>query len=107
MKFTLVPKIISAAVLLVILLLPFLWLRGCSKPPKLNEQEIQRGEQAVKDRNDKELKEILINSEVREKQIEANVADAKAVTAAAVQEAREKYANMNTSELAAELEKRK
>ena len=78
-----------------------------SRKPKLNEQEIQKGEQAVKDRNDAELKKILVDSDVREKEIDANVSNAKAATVNAIEESKKKYENMNTSELAAELEKRK
>lgn len=107
LKFTLVPKLISAAIVLALLLLPLLLMRGCGKPPKLDEAEIQKGEQAVKERNDKELREILTNSDVREKQIDANLAYAENKTVEAIHEAKEKYRNMNTDELAAELEKRK
>lgn len=99
--------IILALVLLAVLSFG-LWMRSCfSKPPKLDEQEIQEGERAVEDRNDQKLRAILTNSDVKEKMIVANVANAEAEKVNAIQEAREKYANMNTSDLAAELEKRK
>ena len=81
--------------------------RSCNKPPKLNEAEIQKGEQAVKERNDKELRDILTNSDIREAQIDANVAYAENKTVQVQHESKEKYRNMNTDDLAAELEKRK
>lgn len=101
-------RIVAGAVAVFILVIGFgLVYRACNKPPKLNEAEIQKGEQAVKDRNDAALKEILVQSDVREAEIVANVANAEVEKVNAIQEAREKYANMNTSDLAAELEKRK
>jgi len=93
---------------LVLILIFGLWMKSCfTKTPKLNEAEIQKGEQAVKERNDAALKEILVQSDVREAQIEANVSNARAETVNAIAEAKEKYANMNTSQLAEELERRK
>lgn len=100
-------KLVSLGILAVLIIAVVLGVRSCGKAPKLNEAEIQKGEQAVKERNDKELREILVNSDVREAQIEANVSNAKAETINAIAEAKEKYANMNTDELAAELERRK
>lgn len=102
------PKLIALGVLLVLILVVVFSFKGCGKSaPKLNEQEIQKGEQAVKERNDKELRQILTSSDVREAEIEANVANAKAETVNAIADAKAKYANMNTDELAAELERRK
>lgn len=93
---------------LLFVLILVLSVRSCfNKPPKLNEAEIQKGEQAVKDRNDKVLKEILTNSDVQEAKINANISNSEADTVNAIKEAKEKYANMNTSDLAAELERRK
>jgi uncharacterized membrane protein len=93
---------------LVLLLSLGLWVRSCGKKTvKLNEKEQQEVARAIEEKNDAKLKEKLIEIEVKEAEIDANVASAQAATWAAQQNAREKYANMNTSELAAELEKRK
>lgn len=97
--------ILAAALLLTGVVLG---VRSCMKPvPKLDDAEIQKGEQAVKERNDKELREILTNSDIREAQIDANVAYAENKTVQVQHESKEKYRNMNTDDLAAELEKRK
>jgi hypothetical protein len=74
---------------------------------KLDERQLQEAARAIEQKNDAKLKEILIEAEVKEAEIDQTVANAQAETWAVQQNAREKYANMNTSELAAELEKRK
>lgn len=82
--------------------------RGCkSRTVKLNEAEIQKAQEAIKTRNDEELRKILVDVEVREKTIDANVAEANAATVNAQFEAKKKYSEMNTSQLAEELEKLK
>lgn len=93
--------------IVVLLLLVIGVYRGCSKPPKLDEAEIQKGEQAVKERNDAELRRILVESEVREKEIDANVANANAEKINAIYESRQKWANANTADLQAEFDRRK
>ena len=100
-------KLVSAVVLLALLLLPLLLMRGCSKPPKLNEQEIQKGEQAVKANNDAALKEVLVESDVRVATVDANVAYAENVAINARAESREKWDNANRDELQAEFNNRK
>lgn len=81
--------------------------RGCkSSPPKLDEAEIQKAEQAIKDRNDKELREILAASDAREAVIDSNVANAERDKIQNLHEARKKWANANISELQAEFERR-
>lgn len=91
----------------VVLLFLVLQIRSCfNRPPKLDEAEIQAGEQAVKERNDKELRQILTNSDVREAQIEANVTNAKAEAVNARHESEKKWANANISDLQAEFDRR-
>ena len=96
-----------AAGLIVIIIIGGLVFRACKPKAKLNESEIQKGEQAVKERNDKELREILANVDAREEVIAGNVANAERETEKAKEESKKKYEAMNTDELAAELEKRK
>jgi signal transduction histidine kinase len=93
------------SVLLVVVILAF---RGCGRSsPKLNEAEIQRGEQAVREQNRKELEEILTAAEVREAEIAGEVANSKAATVNAIHEARGKYSAMSIEELQAEFERGK
>ena len=77
---------------------------GLRPPAKLNEAEVQRGEQAIKEQNKAELVEILTTAEVREKAIDANVANAKADTVNAVYEAKKKYSEMEIEELRRQFE---
>lgn len=81
--------------------------RSCGRPAKLNEQQIQRAEAAVKQRNDAELKQVLVEADVDAKRIDANVATAKAQTVNEIAESKKKYENMSLDELAAEFERRK
>lgn len=95
-------KHIIAPAMILLVVVAFFY-RACNKPPKLNEQEIQKGEQAVKDRNDKALKEILAASDVREQGIDNSIKAAEDAT----EKAKRNYDNLTTDELAAELERRK
>lgn len=94
---------------IALLLLVVFAYRGCSgrSKAKLDEKAIQEGENAVKERNDAKLKEILANADAREEVIAGNVANAERETEKAKAEAKKKYDAMTTDELAAELEKRK
>ena len=95
------------ATICLIALLSILFTRSCGPKPKLNEAEIQQGERAVQERNDAALKEILVQSEVREKEIEANVANAEKEKINAIHESRKKWANANIDDLRQEFERRK
>lgn len=98
---------IVAGILLVVVLSAVAF-RSCGrKPTKLNEAEIQRGEQAIKEQNKQELVEILAKAEVREQAIDANVANGRVATINAVKEARDKYSDMSIEELQAEFGKGK
>ena len=99
-------RIVVPAVVLIVAGV-FVW-RACGpKPPKLNEKEIQESITAVEQKNDAKLREILTAAEVREKQIDDNLANAKADRVNAVADARRRYDNMNTADLAAEIERLK
>lgn len=88
---------------IAILVIGIFVYRSCNKPPKLNEAEIQKGEQAVKERNDKVLRDILANSDVREQAIDDSIKAAED----AKEKAKRSYEHLTTDELAAELERRK
>jgi uncharacterized membrane protein len=92
--------VLGAIVLLVIVVFVY---RACSRPPKLNEAEIQKGEQAVKERNDKALKEILAASDVREQGIDNSIQQAEDAT----EKAKRNYEGWSNEDLAAELERRR
>lgn len=101
-------KIVIPAVLAFIVFAWVLWSFACNRPgAKLNEAEIQKAEQAIKERNDKELREILAASDAREAVIDSNVANAERDKVNALHEARKKYEGMTPEELAAELERRR
>lgn len=97
--------IIAIAVLcLIIVLLFIVQIKGCfTKEPKLDEAEIQKAQQAIEQKNNKQLRQILEQSDARVAEIEKSVNQAEANTKKAVNN----YDNMNTSELSAEIEKRK
>ena len=81
--------------------------RGCkSRTVKLNEAEIQKAQEAIKNRNDEELRKILVDVEVREAVIDETVANASAATVNAQHESKKKWANANISELQAEFDRR-
>lgn len=94
--------------LVAVLIVSIVIIRRCgSRPSKLNEVEIQRGEQAVKEQNDKELREILINSEAREKIADETAANGTANKEAIVEESKKVWANANRDELQAEFDRRR
>lgn len=99
-----VAVVLAAVIVLVASIALF---RSCGPKPKLDEKEIQDSIKAIEEKNDTKLKEILANVDVREKQIDANLANAKNATVNAYADARKKYSNMNTADLAAEIEARK
>lgn len=99
--------VLTVAAIIVLLIVVSMIYKACNKPPHLDEKAIQKAEQAVKERNDAALKEILAESDVKEAQIDANVANASLQTVKAVDEAKKKYQEMTTDELAAEIERRK
>lgn len=102
------PRILVVALALLLLLIVGLQMRGCFKPKiKLNEAEIQQAQKAIAETDRSEMIKVLVESEVREKAIDGNVANAKLDTLRAYQESRTKYNNLTTDELAAELESRK
>lgn len=101
-------KLVIYGVLAVLLLIFVFWLKACfHKEPKIDEAEILKAQEAVKEKNDARLKDILANADVKEKVIAGEVANSAANTEAAKVEAKKKYADMNTQQLAEELEKMK
>lgn len=98
------PRILVVGLALLLLLIIGLQMKGCFRAkPKFNEAEIFRANQAIETQNRKEMEEVLAASEVREKAIDGNVANAKVETVNAYADARKKYANMTPEELQAEI----
>lgn len=98
------------AVVLAVLILLFvvLQIRSCfSRPPKLDERQIQRAEEAIKAGNDRELREILVESDAAEARAVQGAANAKADRINAVYESRKKWENASREELQAEFDRRR
>ena len=76
--------------------------RSCNKPPKLDQKEIQKAQQAIQEQDRKVMVEILTNSTVREQAIDSNIKQAEEATEAAKRD----YSKLSNDELAAELERR-
>ncbi|HLA96623.1 MAG TPA: hypothetical protein VK612_12945 [Pyrinomonadaceae bacterium] len=82
--------------------------KSCGKTvPKLDEAEVQRGEKAVKQENDEELRNILVESDVREKVAVNAAVNSKAETVNAIHESRQTWNAANRDELQAEFDRRK
>lgn len=95
--------ITTGIILFVLIAVAF---KSCGRT-KLDEQQIQRVQEAIKVRNDAELRSVLAEVETKEQIVAGNVANAANETRRAEQKAKEKYANYNTQMLAEELESRK
>jgi len=92
----------------ILLLVIGLQMRGCfTKQVKFNEKETFEANQAIETQNRKEMVEVLAQSDVREKQIDANVAKSEDAVLKAFEESRKKYSEMDNDALAKELEARK
>lgn len=101
------PRILIVALAVLLLLVIGLQMRGCFRAkPKLNQQEIIELQKAIATEDRKAMEKILIDSDVREKQIDGNVVNAKMDTVNAIADAKKKASQMSNEELAAELERR-
>ena len=98
------PRYLVTLLAFIILVLIGMQMKGCfTRTPKFNEDEIRRAQKAIAEDNRKEMVEVLAQSEVREKNIDANVANAKIETVNAYAEARKKYENMSIEQLQTEV----
>ena len=77
--------------------------RWINPPAKLDEVQIQKGEQAVKDRNDAKLKEILAESDTAVENADTTIKQAEQNT----EDARKTYDSWTMDELLKEFERRK
>ena len=100
-------KVLLPASFLLVVLCWVLWSFARSRPaPKLDQKEIIEAQQAIAERDDAKMRDILAASDVREKQIDANVAAGRTETVNAIADAKKRYEAMPADELAAELERR-
>ena len=98
------PRILIVGLAVLLLLVVGLQMKGCFRAkPKFNEKEIFEMNQAIETQNRKEMEEVLVQSEVREKAIDGNVVNAKKDTINAYADARKKYAEMTPEQLQAEI----
>lgn len=90
-------RIVVPAVLLVIVVV---WAsRACNKPPKLDEQQTRKAQQAIAKDDRKQMLEVLAESDVRESGIDNSIKAAEEATAAA----KRNYLGKSNQELAEEL----
>jgi len=97
-------KVVLPIVALLIALVFF--VRWWSRPPKLDEKAIQKAQQAIAENDRKAMVEVLVASDIAEKQIDDNLANAEMEKFKAFHEARKNAEALTNDELAAELNRR-
>jgi hypothetical protein len=97
---------IVVAVVVLILTGVCVFKRVTNRPPKLNQKETQQVQERIGEMDRDEMKQILVESEVREQMIDANVMTATADTVNAIHESKLKWADASAEEMRAELERR-
>ncbi len=97
-------KWIAGAVILIVLVVA---IRNCGrKPAKLDEAATQKAQVAIATQDREAMVQILAESQVKEKQIDANIANANIATTTAIVEAKKEARNLTNEELAKALEER-
>lgn len=97
-------KVVLPIVAVLIALVFF--VRWWNRPPKLDEKAIQAAQKAIAENDRKAMVEVLAASDVQEKQIDGNLANAETEKLKAFHEARKNAEAMTNDELAAELNRR-
>lgn len=93
--------------ILVLLIAGVFTYRGCkARRVRLNQQEIIDAQKAIATEDRKAMEKILVDSDVREKQINENLVNAKTETVNAIAEAKKKASQMTNEQLAEELNRR-
>ena len=95
--------LIAAGVIAVLIVVGMIF-KACNKPPKLDEQQIQKNQEAIASRERQKMVEALAESRVAERQIDANRADAENKKLETLSKAREEAKAMTNEELAKKLE---
>lgn len=81
-------------------------LRACNKPPKLDQEAIIRAQDAIASREKAKMEEAFAQIEVKDQNIDANVAFSETKKLNALAEARRKAREMSNEDLARALEER-
>jgi uncharacterized membrane protein YvbJ len=97
--------VIFTAVVLVFVLIGFIF-KAFHHAPKLDQKQIQRAQTAIATQDREEMTKVLVESDVQEKKIDANVAYANTETVNAIADSKKQWADKSNDELAAELERR-
>jgi type II secretory pathway component PulC len=101
--------IVIAVAFVIILVVLFVgkWIFGLfHHAPKLNQAEITKAQTAIAKQDREEMIKILVDSDVREKAIDENVAYANTQTVNAIAESKKQWSSASNDEMAAELERR-
>jgi hypothetical protein len=99
--------LVYAGLACVVLIMGVVLFRSCGKKtPKLDQQEIIKAQQAIEEHDRKTMIDTLANSDVREKEINGELANAKDAKVNAIADSKTQWANANNQELADELERR-
>lgn len=85
-----------------------LWIKSCvgKRHAKLNEKQIQAAQTAIAKQDREQMTRVLVESDVAEKQINDNTANAHTETVNAIEAAKKAYADKTNQELADELNRR-
>lgn len=100
------PVAIGAAIA-VIAIASILFVRSCGKRAvKLDEAAIQKAQQAIAERDQKAMVEVLAESDANEAVADATSVNANVIKVNALKESRDKWNNASLEEMQAELERR-
>lgn len=87
----------------IAVILPVVFIyRACNKPPKLDEKQIQKAQDAIARRDRAEMERILAESDTAESEIDSNLKQIETDREAA----KKSYSGYSNDELAEELERR-
>lgn len=96
-------KLVAGAVVVFLVFILFtLTLRSCNKPPKLDQKEIIKAQQAIAEQDRKQMIEVLAESTVKEQGIDNSIKAAEEAT----EKAKQDYSKLSNDELAQELQRR-
>lgn len=106
--------VVGLIVLIGLIMLGFIiWISGGDDAKPLDPAKIEKGKQAIAERNENELREVLVKADTEEKaaqkiadQAADNTAAAEKATVEAEREARDKWAGASIEEMQADFNKR-
>lgn len=92
---------VLAGILLLVVLIA-LASRACRSQPKLDHEQIQKAQQAIREQDRKEMIQVLAESDAREQAIDNSIKAAEQAT----EDAKQNYTGLTNDELADELNRR-